>query len=270
MLNFNTRIEDQQRVIDQAIDGRLSAVWTAIPAQVTKYNPEAITVECQPLIQGRRTKEDGSVELMTLPLLLDCPVIFPHAGGGSITFPIKVGDEVLVIFSCRGIDFWWQNSGIQPPPEIRMHDLSDGFALPGIWSQPKKIGNLSTDSLMIRSDDKSAYIEIKTESKDINSKTSANMTATVGGNVTVNVSGNANINVAGSTTLDCPTNTITGTLTVRGLITGQGGLAISGGSGASVDGNLTTTGDVTAAGISLDRHTHSGVTSGGSNTGGPQ
>lgn len=57
--------------------------------------------------------------------------------------------------------------------------------------------------------------------------------------------------------------------TIKGHVTVEGGLNVAGGSGAAVDGSLTTTGDVTASGISLTSHTHSGVTPGGGNTGGP-
>lgn len=57
--------------------------------------------------------------------------------------------------------------------------------------------------------------------------------------------------------------------TIKGHVTIEGGLNVAGGSGAAVDGSLSTTGDVTASGISLTTHTHSGVTPGGGNTGGP-
>lgn len=97
--------------------------------------------------------------------------------------------------------------------------------------------------------------------------------------IRVNVSGNATVNVAKQTTLTCPTVTAnaskgitfnTPILKVSGLIQGSGGLTISGGGGAKVDGSLKTTGDVVANGISLDGHTHGGVESGPSSTGGPQ
>lgn len=100
-----------------------------------------------------------------------------------------------------------------------------------------------------------------------------------GSDASVRVAGNAQIDVAGKAAVTCPSITFnasekvtfnTPLLDCSGLIKGGGGLAISGGSGATVDGSLTTTGDVTAAGISLDSHTHTGVESGPSSTGGPQ
>jgi phage baseplate assembly protein gpV len=50
---------------------------------------------------------------------------------------------------------------------------------------------------------------------------------------------------------------------------------INGGGNVSIDGPVVTTdtidtpGDITSGGISLQTHVHSGVQSGGSNTGGP-
>lgn len=99
------------------------------------------------------------------------------------------------------------------------------------------------------------------------------------GNLTGHFNGTADITTAGSTTIhapsvtiDSPQTTCTGKLTVEGLLTYQAGMAGSGGSGASamINGNVVVTGgDVTANGISLEHHVHSGVQSGGSNTGGP-
>ncbi len=70
-------------------------------------------------------------------------------------------------------------------------------------------------------------------------------------------------------TLTAPTVTVNGNLVVSGTITGQGS------GGASMQGNITTTGSITAGGnvtagsIDLETHVHTGVTTGGSNTGGP-
>src|ERR1019366_1339884 len=90
----------------------------------------------------------------------DVPIVFPSAGGFTITLPITVGDEVLVIFSSRCIDGWWQNGGIQAPIEFRMHDLSDGFAIPGPKSLPHVIPNISTTGAQIRNNAGTTYVEI--------------------------------------------------------------------------------------------------------------
>jgi phage baseplate assembly protein V len=269
MIPINSQIVDPNLLMQQNVAGNQSGIWTALPGIIQKFDPETLTCDVQPAIMGRVRQIDGTIQQVQLPMLLDCPVVFPHAGGASLTFPIKQGDECLVVFSSRGIDFWWQQGGIQPPPEPRMHDLSDGFVIPGVWSQPEKIGNVSTESVQLRSDDGQSFIEINPTSHDINAKTTANLTTTVGGNATVTVTGNAVLKAA-SVTIDAPQTNVTGNLTVTGLITGNQGITTSGGNGVQVTGNVSVNGDVTADGISLKSHTHSGVQPGDGNTGAPQ
>jgi phage baseplate assembly protein gpV len=96
-----------------------------------------------------------------LPLLVDVPVIFPRGGGFTMTFPVRAGDECLVVFSDRCIDFWWQNGGVQETVDPRMHDLSDAFAIVGPQSQAKKISGISTTSVQVRTDDGASFIELK-------------------------------------------------------------------------------------------------------------
>lgn len=121
----------------------------ATPAIVQEYNSVERTIKAQPTIMEIVQDDFGKSVYHPLPLLLDVPVMFPSAGGFQITFPINVGDECLVHFSDRCIDAWWQNGGIQSQAEIRMHDLSDGFAVFG----PKSLVNVPlTDTVNMRID----------------------------------------------------------------------------------------------------------------------
>lgn len=191
--------------LPRMIENAQAGLWTALPAIVKSFNASALTVEAQPAITGRYIDPAGDVKIVNLPLLLDCPVVFPHGGGCSLTFPVKAGDECLIVFASRSIDNWWQNGGVQNPAEMRMHDLSDGFAICGVWSQPKKIGGWSTGETQLRSDDGSAFVAVHPSSHQITAKTSGKVIvqATQGVEVTGNVK-------------------ITGTLTVTGAVTGNG------------------------------------------------
>ncbi|MFZ5936579.1 Gp138 family membrane-puncturing spike protein [Pseudomonas sp. HS6-2] len=140
-----------------------------------------MTCVVQPAIQSFVTADDGSMVLTTLPLLLDCPVQFPAGGGCTLTFPVKPNDECLVVFASRCIDSWWQSGGIQAQAELRMHDLSDGFALLGFRSQPRVIGGISLQAVQLRSDDGAAFVEVNPTTHAINITTSSvvNLTAPV-------------------------------------------------------------------------------------------
>lgn len=143
-----------------------SRMWTAMPGIVQKVTPDVMTCEVQPCIMGRIEDQNGEVQHVPLPVLLDVPLVFPRAGGWHVHCPVKEGDEVLIIFASRCIDAWWQNGGVQQAMEVRMHDLSDGFALPGIYSNSeaaKVQGGLDTKAFIIRDDAKENYIEITDE-----------------------------------------------------------------------------------------------------------
>lgn len=301
MSKLQDLLHDEGLQQEAFFNGRQAGIWTALPGIIQSFDQEAMTCEVQPAIQGKIQTESGDVQAVNLPLLLDCPVVFPSAGGCTLTFPIKAGDECLVVFSSRAIDFWWQSGGIQPPAETRMHDLSDGFVILGPMSTPNVIKDINLSAVELRTNTRKAYLSMAPESNDVTLYTEGNVQATVKGALTASVQGDVSIQVQGSatcaingslnatvsgdTTLKCPQVkidasqvTVTGALTVQGPITGQGGFAFTGG-GSSVgsmtgnvnlNGSITVTGDVVASGISLASHTHSGVESGPSSTGGPQ
>jgi len=152
-------LNDAEEGLRVAFDGRQSTVWTAMPAIVQSVNLSAMTVVVQTTIQGIVNAQDNTQTFVNLPPLVDVPICFPSAGGFTITMPIAVGDEVLVVFASRCIDAWWQSGGFQNQPiEFRMHDLSDGFALPGPRSLPRVVPTISSTDLEIRNDAGTSYI----------------------------------------------------------------------------------------------------------------
>lgn len=143
-----------------AFDGLQSRLWTALPGLVESVDLGKQTLVVQPAIQAQIMNPNNTWTWVTLPLLLDVPIVFPTGGGFTLTFPVVVGDECLVIFSSRCIDAWWQSGGIQVQAELRMHDLSDGFAIVGPRSQPRKLANVSANSTQLRNEDDSIYVEV--------------------------------------------------------------------------------------------------------------
>lgn len=137
-----------------------NGIRVALPGIVQSFNPEAVTITVQPSIQGYEISPSGERQLRTLPVLVDVPVVFPRGGGCTLTFPVRKGDECLLIFADRCIDFWWQSGGIQKPVSGRNHHISDAIAILGPMSQRYKIGGISTSGAQLRTDDGSAFIEI--------------------------------------------------------------------------------------------------------------
>lgn len=162
---------DPDEVFRIAFDGRLSMLWTSFPAIVTSVDLAKNTCAVQPAIQGVVENERGQKTFVNLPLLVDVPIMWPKAGGYVLTLPLTAGDEVLVHIASRCIDSWWQSGGVQKPMEARMHDLSDGFAFPGISSQPNVITNVSSTAAQLRDAAGTNYIEINATGVKIKSAT---------------------------------------------------------------------------------------------------
>lgn len=152
------RYEDPEEMLRAAQQAMQADLWTAIPGRIVAF--QGNTVSVQPTIRRRVRGPDGTFTPRDLPVLQDVPVQFPGGGGGTLTFPVAVGDECLVVFSSRGIDHWWQNSGVQEPATPRMHDLSDGFALLGFRSKPRALSGVSTSTVQLRADDGGTLVEL--------------------------------------------------------------------------------------------------------------
>lgn len=154
------RIDNVEEALRIAVEGRIANLWTALPGIITQVNLAKMTVQVKPTIQARVRLSDGTYEWVSLPVLLDCPLVFPCGGSFALTLPVAVGDETLVVFASRCIDSWWQSGGVQIPPELRLHSLSDGFAIPGPRSVPNAIPGISSDTVQLRTKDGTAYIEL--------------------------------------------------------------------------------------------------------------
>ncbi|HBY4198592.1 TPA: phage baseplate protein [Klebsiella pneumoniae] len=241
----NIRPAELQETLERVKDKSVANARTALPGVILSFDPDTVT--CSVALCSKSSKpvpyEDISkTESMDFPMLVDLPVVFPRGGGVTLTFPLAEGDECLVVFSDRCIDFWWQNGGVQELVDWRSHDLSDAFVIPGPQSQAKKISGISTTAAQLRTDDGSAFIELA-----------------AGGGITATTTGNATINA--------PEIVLNGNVTINGnLSQGMG----EGGGTATMKGPVTVTNDVTAGGKSLMTHTHGGVEHGNDSTGEPE
>jgi len=112
-----------------AIIQELTNVHTALPAQIVQYDYTKQKAQVQPVLSKRYTNG----EVQELPLINNVPVIFPRAGGGSLTFPVVEGDTCLLVFIERSTDIWKSRGGIVAPTDPRKFDLSDPVAIMGLF-----------------------------------------------------------------------------------------------------------------------------------------
>lgn len=118
-------------------DATACDIRVAMPGIVTAWDAVRQTSTVQLAIR-ERISNGGIATEVEIPLLVDVPVVMPRAGGYGLYFAPQSGDECLVVFSDLCIDAWWQSGGIQSQADRRRHDLSDGFAIMGCWSQPNR------------------------------------------------------------------------------------------------------------------------------------
>jgi hypothetical protein len=210
---MSERFSDQQEALRAVLDGHQSDVWTALPGIIESVDFNAVTCVVQPAVQAISVPPGKDWQNVNLPLIQDVPLVFQRGGGYTGTFPIKAGDECLIVFSARCIDNWWQAGGVQPQFELRMHDLSDGFAITGPFSQKTKIDKISATTAQLRSDDGTRFIEIDTPNKKVRAVTddiifecdsaAGNINATATNQINLNAK-DINLTGTGTITLKAP------------------------------------------------------------------
>lgn len=196
---------------------------TSLPGIIVSFEPSTQLASIQPAIRRVFKTREESVDILTptdLPVLINVPIVFPRGGGFSLTFPVAVGDECLLVFCERAIDNWHQFGGVRTPISKRFHALSDAVAMVGLSSINNKIPSYNPDSVELKSDD---------------------------GNViyTLNDDGTSTIKATGQLTIDTPESLITGNVTINGDLT--------------VISETILSEDVTSNGVDIsDTHSHSG------------
>lgn len=213
-----------------------SDIRIAEPGIIESFDATKQTVTVS-LALKERTVLDGNVTWEEIPTLVDVPIVFPRAGDYVLTFPIAAGDECLVIFGDKCMDAWWQSGGKQNPMELRRHDLSDGYAILGCWSQPRVISNYSENTVQLRNEAGTAYFEIAAGGV-INIKASQ-----------VNIESTGEVNVTGGSSI---------------TVDADSSVEISGGSSVDIEGS----GSTVIEGRNFLNHQHKNVKSGTDNSGG--
>ena len=165
-------------VIRAALDARLVDVHTAIPAKVVRYDASKCLVDAAPLVKAPVLAEDGSTSFDALPVVPNVPVSFPGAGGFRVTFPVSVGDTVLLVFSEASLERWLQFGGDVDPQDPRRFALSDAVAIPGLRSFAD-VEAAATDAVVIESNGNDVRLGTKTaaEALALASKVDAELTA---------------------------------------------------------------------------------------------
>lgn len=222
--------------VNQQIEARIQRLETMFLGRVDSCQSSGVagskTVSATPLTQ----MVDGNGNAYASPSYPSLPHYRIQQGTAAIIMNPRPGDIGVFICSKRDISNISQGKQPGPPGSTRSFSPSDAVMM----------GSIHTE-------DPTYYIDFSDQDK-----------------ILIHAPAGVTIESDTAVTVKAPQVTIDAAeTTIKGHVTVEGGLNVAGGSGAAVVGSLTTTGDVTASGISLTSHTHSGVTPGGGNTGGP-
>lgn len=235
------RTPDLWQLLRTAFDSMASRLWVALPARVEAVTNNGNTLEAQPAINDKVRQIDGTYKSIQLPKLVDVPICWQGGGGATWTFPIQPGDECLVIFASRCIDQWWY-SGFSPPT--------------GQTGADGKPVNTLNDPLSFRMHDLSdgfAIVGVKSKKRAFTS-----FDASTARLRTDDDSCYLEFDPVGKKL----NGVFSGGITLNGCTIDSSGNINS-------PATMTATTDVVGGGKHLKTHVHSGVTTGGSNTGPP-
>ncbi len=217
---------------------------TAIPAIIEEFNSVEQRAVVQITVKARIRIDSGERderEDRLRPLLVDVPVQFPQAGGYSLTFPVKKGDECVVFFCERDISNWKNFGGIQPIGRDAPFNVNNAVAVLGFSSIPKKISNFATDATELRNSTTNQVISLK-ESGDILIKSPTQVTIDT-----------PKTHITGELTVDGATE-LKSTLKVTGVADFMANVNVAGSLGVVGGGNFG--GDVAINNISFGLHIH--------------
>ena len=118
--NFAQEVENTARAV-------VNDIHTAMPGKITAFDPKKGVAAVQP--KGKYlTAEGASLEY---PVISDVPVAFPYCQSSDVgmTFPVKPGDNCLIIVSEVELDEW--RSGAESEAPLR-YDLTSAMAIPDL------------------------------------------------------------------------------------------------------------------------------------------
>lgn len=119
-------------VIRKAFGELIGDVHVSLPGKIETFDATLRTATVKPMVSRRYR---GVAQAAELPVIQNVPVVEPRTTLGAFIVPLSPGDPVLLVFGDRAIENWLGSSGVAPsePLDVRKHDLTDAFAIPGGW-----------------------------------------------------------------------------------------------------------------------------------------
>lgn len=241
-----------QELVVASFDAQIANQYTSIPCIVVSVDgPNMVSI--QPTINNK--SRDGTV--VERPPILGVPVGFPVSSTAGMTFPIKVGDTGLAVFSMRNLDGWKAGNGRPASPQnFAVMDKGDAMFYPGLQPPGSSINSPGKHVLAHNTSDTVMFSNIGGNEAEVRIKADGSIEINTSQQpVTINCS-EAIVNASTSIQLTSPAMIVDcENMTFVGNITHQG--------------DYTQVGTYTLNSININLHKHIGVTSGNGTSGTP-
>ncbi len=214
----------------------LQGVDDMLPAKVIAYDRATNMARVQPLI----TVVTMANEVVQRAQVASVPVLQIGGGGFVLSFPLTTGDLGWIKANDRDISLFKQIMAQAAPNTQRKHSFEDAVFIPDSMMRSVVIDPEDAANVVLQTLDGTVRVSIWSDKVKVTAP-------------------EVQIVASTSITLDAPVTTITGALAAGGV----------GGAAATFSGSITATGEVTSGTIPLTTHKHTGVQTGGSNTGNP-
>lgn len=230
----------QPKLLKGAFREFMKGVCTSVPGHIIAFDP--ITQLSQVQVGITRVDTNGSV--FTIAPIIETPVYMPGGTDFFVECEIEPGAEGVILFSQRCIDMWIENGGVANNPIGRFHDMQDAMFFPGMRSIPGAIKDFANNGIRLRNKAGTQFVWLKADGTCVMDNGKASSTISASGTVQIR-------NNSGSIAIGAD-----GTVTINGVT-------------ISPEGLVTAPVDVIAAGVSLTKHIHTGVTPGNGTSGAP-
>lgn len=144
-----SRSPELSEVLEGVRESAAADVRVCCVARVVRWDSSKPR-ECdvQPVHKRAYLNEDGDRTPEKQPVIPSVPVLYPGGGGFVITWPLQVGDEVLLVFSDDSLDKYLQVGGQSDidTEDDRRHHITDAICIPGMGKLNQAI-NVSNNSM---------------------------------------------------------------------------------------------------------------------------
>lgn len=111
------------QAVEDTIHSVLQEMHTAMPGKIISYDAGFVSV--QPAVKYKTP--DG--KKLDYPVLSNVPVVISCGGNSAVAFPIKPGDDCLIIIAEQALDGWLADA--DDDTELK-YDLTNAICIPGL------------------------------------------------------------------------------------------------------------------------------------------